>query len=140
MLIQPEALEKREREIKLVEAGNKDKMLPDNISKMFAAPNLQKFMMLFERSMKIASKISGEGIIAVLRGMMKRPSRLSVMEKGRVPCLWILGAMDNYIDCEQIQTKIRLPENAKVVILENSGHMGFIEEEERSVKSNWRIL
>jgi pimeloyl-ACP methyl ester carboxylesterase len=131
----PEALDKREREIKLVKAGKKDLIYPDNIAKMFAADNLEKFKDALYNSRKIASGISGEGIIAVLRGMMSRPSRLSLMEEGIVPCLWILGAKDNYIDCEQVQTKIRLPLNAKVVILENSGHLGFIEEEELAVKT-----
>ena len=42
--------------------------------------------------------------------------------------------MDNYIPCELIQTKVKLPVNAKVVVLQNSGHLGFIEEEELSVK------
>ena len=71
-----------------------------------------------------------EGIIAVLNGMMARPSRLSVMEEGKVPCLWILGAMDNYIPCDTIQKRVKLPSNARVVVLEKSGHMGFIEEED----------
>jgi len=50
-----------------------------------------------------------------------------------VPCLWILGKMDNYISCYEIQKKVNLPANAKIVVLENSGHMGFIEEEDLSV-------
>jgi pimeloyl-ACP methyl ester carboxylesterase len=66
--------------------------------------------------------------------MMSRPSRLKIMEAGKVPCLWILGGMDNYISCDEVQTKVKLPANAKVVVLENSGHMGFIEEEDLSVK------
>jgi pimeloyl-ACP methyl ester carboxylesterase len=65
--------------------------------------------------------------------MMARPSRVSVMEKSPVPCLWILGRMDNYINCNVIQTKLELPSNAQVVIMENSGHLGFIEEEDLSV-------
>jgi pimeloyl-ACP methyl ester carboxylesterase len=129
-----EALEKRDREIKLVLAGKKDLMYPENVKKMFANINLDKFHDSLERSKMIASSIPGEGIIAVLRGMMKRPSRISVMEEGKVPCLWILGAMDNHIDCELVQTRVRLPENAEIAILKNSGHMGFIEEEERSLK------
>ena len=56
------------------------------------------------------------------------------MEEGKVPCLWILGSIDNYISCYIIQTKVKLPENAKVVVLTKSGHMGFVEEEELSVK------
>src|SRR4030042_4952125 len=130
----PEALEKREREIALVKAGKKDLMYPENIAKMFATDNLLKFSAELERSKEIASSIPGEGIIAVLKGMMARPSRLTVMESGIVPCLWILGAMDNYINCEMAQTKVRMPANGELVILENSGHLGFVEEEEKSLK------
>ncbi|MCX6329155.1 MAG: alpha/beta hydrolase, partial [Bacteroidia bacterium] len=130
----PETLEKREREISLVKEGNKDLMIPDNIFRMYAASNLQEFSDAFQKSKEIALSIKGEGIIAVLKGMMARPSRLSVMESGKVPCLWILGSMDNYINCKQIQAKVKLPANARVVILRNSGHLGFIEEEEKSMK------
>jgi len=130
----PEAMEKREREINLVMAGKKDLMYPDNVAKMFAAQNLKKFNASLERSKQIACSIQGEGIIAVLKGMMARPSRLAVMEKGKVPCLWILGTMDNYIDCKQAQTKVKLPQNAELEILKNSGHLGFIEEEEKSLE------
>lgn len=128
-----EALEKREREIALIKAGKKDLMYPENIAKMYAALNLNKFPEALKRSKEIASSISGEGIIAVLRSMMIRPSRLAVMEEGKVPCLWILGEMDNYINCELVKSKVKLPENAELIVLENSGHLGFIEEEKRSL-------
>jgi pimeloyl-ACP methyl ester carboxylesterase len=131
----PEAVINREREIKLVKAGRKDMMYPDNVSKMFASSNLINFAEAFQRSKQIASSISGEGIISVLRGMILRPSRLSIIEEGRVPCLWILGKMDNYINCDQIQAKVKLPVNAETVILNNSGHMGFVEQEDLSLNA-----
>jgi pimeloyl-ACP methyl ester carboxylesterase len=130
----PVVLEKRRREIEMVRSGNKNLMYPDNIVRMFAPSNLAVFQAALQRSMDIASNISGEGIIAVLNGMMVRPSRVHIIEEGKVPCLWILGLMDNYIPCDAIQEKVRLPLNAKVVVLKNSGHMGFIEEEDLSVK------
>lgn len=130
----PAALEKRKREIEIVKVGKKNLMYPDNVTMMFATSNLDKFSEALQRSKDIASRIPGEGIIAVLNGMMVRPSRLSFVEKGRVPFLWILGAMDNYIPCDLIQSRVNLPSNAKVVILKNSGHIGFIEEEDLSVK------
>jgi pimeloyl-ACP methyl ester carboxylesterase len=129
----PETLEKREKEINLVTEGGKDLFYPDSVTKMYAPPNLQKFSEALLRSKKIASTIPDEGIIAVLKGMKSRPSRLSVMESGKVPCLWILGAMDNYFNCEQIRVKVRMPLNSEVVILKHSGHLGFIEEEELSL-------
>jgi pimeloyl-ACP methyl ester carboxylesterase len=130
----PEALEKRKREIEIVKTGKKNLMYPDNVVKMFATTNLERFAVALQKSKDIASKLPGEGIIAILNGMMMRPSRVTFMEEGRVPCLWILGSMDNYIPCDIIQTRIKLPSNAVVAVLTESGHMGFIEEEERSVK------
>ena len=130
----PAALEKRKREIEIVKMGKKNLIYPDNVTRMFATSNLEKFSAAVQRSKDIASRIPGEGIIAVLNGMMIRPSRLSFMEEGRVPCLWILGSMDNYIPCEIIQKQVKLPSNARVVVLTDSGHMGFVEEEELSVK------
>jgi pimeloyl-ACP methyl ester carboxylesterase len=127
-----EAVQKREREILIVKAGKKFLMYPENVKRMFADCNVEKFSDQLERSKKIASGIPAEGIIAVLRGMIARPSRLKLMEEGLVPCLWILGSMDNYIPCEAIKQKVKLPANARLLVLENSGHLGFIEEKERS--------
>ena len=129
----PAVIEKRQRETALVKAGKKDLMYPDNISRMFAPPNLEIFASALEKSKNIASLLPGEGIIAMLNGMIIRPSRLDFMEEGRVPCLWILGSMDSYIPCDFIQSKVNLPPNAKLVVLENSGHLGFVEEEDKSV-------
>ena len=129
-----EAIEKREREIKIVNSGKKDLMYPDNVNRMFADKNLNKFPEALLSSKNIASRIPAAGIIGVLKGMIKRPSRLSTMEEGKVPCLWVLGSMDNYVPCEAVQKKVKLPVNAEVVILKNSGHLGFVEEEERSVE------
>jgi len=130
----PEAIKNRHREITLVQKGMKDHMYPANVTKMFATSNVEIFSDAIQRSKEISSSIPGEGIITVLRGMIARPSRLEFMEKGIVPCLWILGRMDNYIPCEGIIEKVKLPSNATLIILENSGHIGFVEEEDLSVE------
>lgn len=131
----PAALEKRRREIEIVKAGKKNMMYPDNIIRMFAPSNLEKFSDSLRKSKDIASQIPGEGITAILNGMMIRPSRLSFMEDGKIPCLWILGLMDNYIPCNIIRANVNLPPNARVIVLKESGHLGFIEEEENSLRA-----
>jgi pimeloyl-ACP methyl ester carboxylesterase len=130
-----EAIKKREREIMIVKAGKKFLMYPDNVKRMYADSNVDRFSEQLERSKKIASGIQAEGIIAVLKGMIARPSRLIIMEEGRVPCLWILGLMDNYIPCGEIMQKVKLPANAELLVLDHSGHLGFIEEKEKSAKA-----
>jgi pimeloyl-ACP methyl ester carboxylesterase len=135
-----ETIEKRKREIQIVNAGKKNLMYPDNVTKMFADVNVIKFRTSLEYAKKIASCTPGDGIIAVLNGMMQRPSRTDLLEKGIVPFLWVLGRLDNYINCDAVTSKINLPDNAIVLILEESGHMGFIEEEDRSLKEVTRFI
>lgn len=130
----PEVSERRKNDIKMTEAGQKFMFYPESVRKMYAASNPEKFKEAFEKSMRIASGISDEGITAVLRGMMIRPSRVHLMEEGKVPCLWILGEKDNYINCRQMKSRVKLPANAEQIILNESGHMGFIEEEEKSLQ------
>lgn len=124
----PETVEKRRREITVVKAGKKDLMYPANISMMFAVQNLPVMKQQLERSKHIASMIEAEGIIAMLNGMMTRPARRYVVESGRVPLLWILGRHDRYFSPGKALAGIKIPDNAGVVILEASGHLGFVEE------------
>lgn len=123
-----EAIAKRKREIRVVRAGKKNIMYPASISMMFAGQNLVKMPEALARSKAIASQNSALGIIAMLNAMMARPSRRSVIESGAVPLLWILGRHDLYFSPEKALGDIKIPGNARVVILENSGHLGFVEE------------
>lgn len=123
-----EAIAKRKREITLVRAGKKDIMYPSSISMMFAEQNLAKMPEAVARSKEIASQNSAEGIIAMLNAMMARPSRSSLVESGALPMLWILGRHDLYFSPEKALGDIKIPGKGRVVILENSGHLGFVEE------------
>ncbi len=124
----PEGILKRKREIEVVIAGKKNIMYPANISMMFAERNLKVMQSELAQLRKLASGNPAEGIVALLNGMMVRPRRTSVIEKGEVPLLWILGRDDRYFSPEAAMRSIRIPDNAQVVILEKSGHLGFIEE------------
>lgn len=130
-----EAVVKRKQNIALAENGKKDEMIPGFVHGLYAPENLDKFKEAVEKSVSVATGTDKKTIIADLRGMMARPDRTNLVREAKVPFLWILGTMDSHIDYRAIQQKVRLPENAQIVVLENSGHMGFIEEEELSVKA-----
>ena len=87
----PAVVDKRKREIEIVKTGKKNLMYPDNVIRMFAVSNLEKFAGALQQSKDIASRLPGDGIIAVLNGMIERPSRLSFMEEGKVPFFGFLG-------------------------------------------------
>lgn len=129
----PMAVQRRNREIRVVSAGRKRLMYPGNVEKMFSPLNLERMKEERIRLNEIASATPDEGIIAVLKGMIARPSREELLQKGLVPLLWVLGIHDQYIDYKAVVSKASLPDNALLVTLFESGHLGFLEEPERSV-------
>jgi pimeloyl-ACP methyl ester carboxylesterase len=130
----PSGRENRLRELEIVKAGKKNVIYTGNITRMFAEKNLDKMSEAVIHSKRIASKTPAEGIIAVVNGMIIRPSRKELFQKGIKPLLWILGRGDQYFTPDAVASTVKLPANAKMVVLENSGHMGFVEETALSAK------
>ncbi|MCA1757987.1 MAG: alpha/beta hydrolase [Bacteroidales bacterium] len=128
-----EVKENRMREIGIVESGKKELIYPVNIPRMFASLNLSRFEEAVEKSKQIASAHTGRGIIAILEGMMGRKDRSAILTSGRLPSMVLLGRMDNYIDYDTMTGELTIPDNGSLITLETSGHMGFIEETEKSV-------
>ncbi len=129
----PEATLRRKREQGVVKAGKKHIMYPSNIEKMYSPFNLNRMATEVRWSNQIAGQTPDDGIISILNGMIERPSRQPLMEEGRVPLLWILGIHDQYINYKHNTETVTLPENATLATLFDSGHLGFLEEPERSL-------
>lgn len=129
-----ETKKKRLREIKLVEEGKKELIAKVNIPNAFADDNLINFNTEIEKSIEIAYKTPNDGIIANLHAMMNRPDFSELISDSEIPFLLVAGKKDNYIDFENLIPKINLPKKGILSTLENSGHMGFIEEKEKSLE------
>ena len=122
----PEVVKKREREIRIIKKGQKRLLVNQNIPNMYATDNLEKFANAVIRSKEIAHKLKEEGVIAAVEGLKARSDRSRVLKTSGLPCLNIIGKKYNYIDFENVSLKTELPENSMRLVLEESGHMGFI--------------
>ncbi|MCD6596477.1 MAG: alpha/beta fold hydrolase [Bacteroidales bacterium] len=129
-----ETIEKRKREIELVMHGRKELICQVNIAKAFADENLEKFKIKIDLAKQIAINTPDKGVIATLKGMIQRPDRSQLLMETSLPFLWILGEKDNYIPYPDITKKVSLPLNTSLVVLQNSGHQGFLEEEKQSLE------
>ena len=76
-----------------------------------------------------------DGIIALLNGMKERPDRSKVLQNPELPLLLIGGMKDNYIPVEVFDKLVALAPHARVLRLEESGHMGFMEEPGRVARA-----
>lgn len=130
----------RDREIELVESGKKMQIFRINIPRAFANDNLQRFSDEVKRSGEIALATTENGIICALKGMKVRPDRRKVLMESIVPVLIIAGRKDNYIPFGIYEQHFNLACKTDLLILENSGHMGFIEEKEKSLGAIMKFL
>jgi pimeloyl-ACP methyl ester carboxylesterase len=118
----------RDREISLVMCGKKMQIIRTNIPKGFANSNIERLAPWVARAKQIAAGNSDEGIIALLQGMKNRKDHSGLLRKFSPVPLLIWGKKDNYIGEEVFQKLRSIAPGARVVILNESGHMGFIEE------------
>jgi pimeloyl-ACP methyl ester carboxylesterase len=122
----------RDREISLVLCKRKQQIENVNIPKAFADGNMERLRGQVIRARHIALQNPDQGIVAILNGMKERPDRTHVLGNPSVPLLLIGGMKDNYIPVEVFEKLADLAPHATAIRLEESGHMGFVEEQELS--------
>lgn len=74
------------------------------------------------------SDFAPEALIAYYNAMIGRPDRTAVLRSFPGPVLFIIGRHDKAIPFDQSMQQCYLPDRSDIHILDNSAHMGMIEE------------
>lgn len=127
--------QEREREAALVESEKKELLAKTLSGKEFAAENRTKFADEIEDRAEMIMLTEDEGIVALLRGMEERKDMNGMLRELKVPQLFIFGRKDEYITLETAEEIIKNQPQAKVVWLEDSGHIGFVEQPRASAEA-----
>ena len=118
----------RQREISLVKSGKKELLAHIAPEAGFAIENRNRFRTEIEDLQQTIILTEDAGIVALLNGMIERKAQSEMLHALGKPILFILGRKDGYIVPEIADKMVAEHPEADVVWLENSGHMGFIEE------------
>lgn len=129
----------RKREIELIIQGKKELICKANIPNTFSNKNLDKFAHEIERITQIACKTRDQGIIVALEAMMNRPDRNHILKALDMPKVTIMGKEDNFIPLN-VAREIARANDLTPFVLETSGHMGFIEQRQESLREIFRII
>ena len=135
-----EKKENRRREIELIRAGKKDLIARVAPSAGFAVDNRRAMADYIEDLTEQVYITEDAGIVALLNGMISRKDQNEMLRKTQVRVLFILGKKDEYIKQEIAEKMVADHPEAQVVWLENSGHMGFIEEPEKCAESLLKFI
>ena len=125
-----EKCDRRRREIELIKAGKKNTLARLVPHAGFAPENIKRLADYIEDISELILMTEDEGVIAILGGMIERKSRGEDLLKSGIAHMFIFGRHDYYIPEDVAQEMIDADPTARVVWLEHSGHMGFIEEPE----------
>ncbi len=74
-----------------------------------------------------ASAISKEALIESQKAMADRQGSIELLAETHLPVLFIIGKHDSRIDFNQVYAQTILPKRSFVLLLENCGHMGYLE-------------
>lgn len=79
-------------------------------------------------------------LIAYNEAMLQRPDRSRLLEDSSCPVLFIIGKQDGTIPFEQSLQQSHLPDTAYIHVLEHSGHLGMLEETDKSNEALKKFL
>lgn len=116
----------RKRAIEIVK-HNSVHYISEVIDTLFAPGNEKRFKSEIEKLKAIGKNTSAQGIINALEGMMIRPDRTNVIVNSNFPVFFIIGRKDRILNADDLLKISRGCSRASVCILENAGHLGFVE-------------
>lgn len=131
----PTKREQRQREIDVITSGKRDLLAVTAPIHGFAEQNRRRLSTEIAALSERIQMFDEDGIVALLRGLASREDMSTVLTESRVNQLFIFGRKDEYITEQVAQKIIEEQPQAKVVWLEESGHMGFIEEPEKCARA-----
>lgn len=103
-----------------------------------ATPNLfspitkQKNPSLVDSFIESLRNFSSEAVILYYEAMMQRPDRTEILKKTDLPVLFVIGEHDNAVPPQDSLQQSHLPRTSFIHVLKDSGHMGMLEEAEKS--------
>ncbi len=120
----------RSKAIEFIKEKGSNAFLKTSIPGLFA--DITKHATAIDDLVEKGTQFLPEALIQYYTAMINRPDRTEVLRSARFPVLFILGKHDKAVPFEQGLEQSHLPEESHITILRDSGHMGMIEEPEKS--------
>ena len=122
----------RKKGIQFIQDNGAHSFLKTATPNLYSPATKEAAPALIEKHINASAGFSGEALIAYYEAMIERPDRTEVLRRATVPILFVLGRWDTAVPFEDSLAQTHLPQLAYIHVLEHSGHMGMVEEPERS--------
>lgn len=130
-----ERKQQRENDIQIINNEKIEQIAHKNATNYFAKSNRSRFIDTLDECAEMIMLNEKEGAISTLTCMMNRKDATSFLAECAIPTLLIFGRKDYYIGEEEAMNFASKVPSATVVWLEQSGHMGFVEEKKIALEA-----
>jgi pimeloyl-ACP methyl ester carboxylesterase len=122
----------RRKAIEFVRQHGAFEFLKTATPNLFSQQTKDKRPELIDEQVASLDNFSPVALVSYYEAMIQRPDRTEMLQKATVPVLFIIGKYDNAIPLEDCLQQCHLPEKSYIYVLQNSGHMGMLEEKDLS--------
>ena len=120
----------RQKGIDFIKQHGAHAFLKTTIPNLYGPATKQTAPTLIEEHLASVSYFTDAALINYYQAMMARPDRMAVLKETLLPVLFVLGRHDAAVPPEDGWKQAHVPQKSYIHMLNNSGHMGMLEEVE----------
>ena len=122
----------RKKSIDFIQQHGAYEFLKTSIPNLFAAKNHENKKEEIQKLIAQGHNFSAQALVSYYEAMITRPDRTMILKNTKVPVLFVMGVYDNAAPVKDMLQQCYLPEKSYIHIFQNAGHMGMLEEVEKS--------
>ena len=122
----------RHKAIEFIQQNGAYEFLKTAIPNLFADQSKTIFKTSIDELIEKGNNFSPQSLVSYYEAMINRPDRTDILRNTTVPVLFMMGKYDKAVPLEDVLKQCHLPEKSYIHILQNTGHMGMLEETEKS--------
>jgi pimeloyl-ACP methyl ester carboxylesterase len=130
-----EKKETRRKGIAFVEQHGALEFLKTTTPNLYAPEHREERKALIDEHLASVYNFSAEALVSYYKAMMARPDRTHLLRTTELPVLFVIGRHDTAVPFDDAMQQSHLPRLSYIHILENSGHMGMLEEPDEAAKA-----
>ena len=122
----------RKKGIEFIRQHGTFEFLKSTTPNLFSPFSKEQKHALIDEFIRSLSNFSAAALVSYYEAMMQRPDNTLLLKTTVLPILFVLGEYDNAVPLQDGLRLSHLPEKSYIHILHQSGHMGMLEEEDKS--------
>ena len=122
----------REKGIAFIEKNGAAAFIESTVGNLFSTKTKKDNPQLIKDFLHSMNNFSDTSLVSYYRAMINRPDRTAVLKNTTVPVLLVLGKDDQAIPYDEALKLAYMANKTYFYTLQQSGHMGMLEEEEKT--------